>query len=380
MRRIYAVLGTAAAVAAVVVVIGVTSGTAANTPTYLNPNASIPARVNDLLGRMTLKEKVGQMDQAVVGLLRDSTNPANGVCNGDNTSQLQTNCLQSVLITDATGSVLSGATDNPPGNTGTDWANLYNTIQHYAIDHSRLHIPIIYGVDAVHGFGHPTAATLFPQSIGMGATWDTALARQAGQATRDQVCSVGTNWVFAPVQDVARDNRWGRYYETWGEEPALTAAMGGANIRGMQTGTCPTDPGLRVAATVKHFAAYSSSINGHDRVEAQIPIRYLQDLFLPSYAGGINAGADTVMVNSGSINGIPATASHFLLTTELRAADGLHGRSYQRLQRRLRPADDVPHRSRSRGRGGRRGQRRCGHGDERDFIHPIRRRADRGRP
>ena len=291
----------------------------------MDPSASIPARVHDLLGRMTLKEKVGQMDQAVVGLLRDKTNPANGVCNGDNTSQPQPNCLQTVLITDATGSVLSGGTDNPPGNTGTDWANLYNKIQHYAIDHSRLHIPIIYGVDAVHGFGHPTAATLFPQSIGMGATWDTQLARQAGQATRDQICSVGTVWDFAPVQDVARDNRWGRTYETWGEEPALSGAMGGANIRGMQSGTCPSDRGLQVASTVKHFAAYSESINGHDRVEAQIPIRYLQDLFLPSYAGGINAGADTVMVNSGSINGIPATASHFLLTTELRQRLGFTG-------------------------------------------------------
>src|ERR1700759_208418 len=321
----YAVLGAAAAVAAVVGVIGVPSGAAAPRVAYMDRSASVPARVHDLLGRMTLKEKVGQMDQAVVGFIRDKTNPSNVFCNGDNTTQPQTNCLQNVLINDATGSVLLGGTDNPPGNTGTDWANLYNTIQHYAIDHSRLHIPIVYGVDAVHGFGHPTAATLFPQSIGMGATWDTQLARKAGRATRDQVCSVGTVWDFAPVQDVARDNRWGRFYETWGEEPALSGAMGGANIRGMQSGTCPTDPGLRVSSTVKHFAAYSESINGHDRVEAQIPIRYLQDLFLPSYAGGINAGADTVMVNSGSINGIPATASHFLLTTELRQRLGFTG-------------------------------------------------------
>ena len=166
---------------------------------------------------------------------------------------------------------------------------------------------------------------MFPQSIGMGATWDTQLARQAGQATRDQVCSAGTVWDFAPVQDPARDNRWGRYYETWGEEPALSGAIGGANIKGLQSGTCPTEPGLRVASTVKHFAGYSESINGHDRVEEQIPIRYLQDLFLPSYAEGINAGADTVMVNSGSINGIPATASHFLLTTELRQRLGFKG-------------------------------------------------------
>ena len=136
---------------------------------------------------------------------------------------------------------------------------------------------------------------------------------------------MGTVWDFAPVQDVARDNRWGRYYETWGEEPALSGAIGAANIRGMQSGTCPTDAGLQVAATVKHFAAYSQSINGHDRVEEQIPIRYLQDLFLPSYGAGISAGADTVMVNSGSINGIPATASHFLLTTELRDRLGFTG-------------------------------------------------------
>ena len=104
MRRMYAVLGAAAAVAAVVGVIGVTSGAAAPRVAYMDRSASVPARVHDLLGRMTLKEKVGQMDQAVVGFLRDKTNPANGVCNGDNTSTLQTNCLQSVLINDATSS------------------------------------------------------------------------------------------------------------------------------------------------------------------------------------------------------------------------------------------------------------------------------------
>lgn len=320
MRRVYAVLGAAAVVAATMAVIGVTSGTARSPVTYLTPNAPVQARVNDLLRRMTLREKVGQMDQIVVEVLRGPSNPADGNCPSTSTNddQLQTNCLHKVLTENDTGSILSGGTDNPPGNTGTAWAQQYNTIQHYAIDHSRLHIPVIYGVDAVHGFGHPYQATLFPQSIGMGATWDTQLAQAAGQATRDQTCSVGALWDFAPVQDVARDNRWGRYYETWGEEPALTGALGAANITGMQSGTCPTQHGMQVAATVKHFAGYSESINGHDRVEAQLPIRYLQDELLPSYAAGLDAGADTVMVDSGSINGIPATASHFLLTTELR--------------------------------------------------------------
>jgi beta-glucosidase len=320
-RSILAVLLAATALIAVVV----TSGSARITETYLNSGAPVQARVSDLLRQMTLQEKVGQMDQIVVGKLRGPSAPPNGDCNGGNTDQLQPICLQKVLISDKTGSILSGGTDNPPDNTGKGWADLYNTVQRYAIEHSRLRIPIIYGVDAVHGFGHPTQATLFPQSIGMGATWDTTLAQAAGAATRDQVCSTGTVWDFAPVQDPARDNRWGRYYETWAEEPALSAALGGANISGMQSGTCPSDPGLSVASTVKHFAGYSQSINGHDRAEEQLPIRYLQDFFLPSYAGGIDAGADTVMVNSGSINGIPATASHFLLTTELRQRLGFQG-------------------------------------------------------
>jgi beta-glucosidase len=323
VRRIHAVLGVSL-VAAVSVAVGVSSGTASPTVTYMNAHASVSARVNDLLRRMTLKEKVGQMDQIVVEVLRGPGAPANGNCPSSSTNDdpLQPACLQTVLINNDTGSILSGGTDNPANNTGAGWAQQYNTIQHYAIGHSRLHIPIIYGVDAVHGFGHPYQATLFPQSIGMGATWDTTLARAAGAATHQQLCATGSLWDFAPVQDLARDNRWGRYYETWAEEPALSAAIGGANVKGLQA-ACPG--GTHVAATVKHFAGYSESINGHDRVQAELPLRYLQDTFLPSYAGGIDAGADTVMVDSGSINGIPATASHFLLTTELRDRLGFKG-------------------------------------------------------
>jgi beta-glucosidase len=320
MRRILLVVGLL--VALVGVTLGITAGAAPGSgpPRYLDARASINDRVNDLLHRMTLAEKVGQMDQILIGRLRDAANPANGECNGN--AQLQTNCLQRVLIDYHTGSILSGGTDNPPDNTGRGWAEQYNTIQHYAIEHSRLHIPIIYGVDAVHGFGHPFEATLFPQSIGMGATWDTQLAKAAGDATRQQLVATGGNWDFAPVQDVARDNRWGRYYETWAEAPQLAAALGAANIEGMQGAGRNS---LQVAATVKHFAGYSQSINGHDRVEAQLPIRYLQDVMLPSYAGGIDAGAATVMADSGSINNIPATASHFLLTEELRHRLGFKG-------------------------------------------------------
>jgi beta-glucosidase len=300
---------------------------AAARPAYLDARQPIQARVSDLLGRMTLPEKIGQMVQIEVTQVTDNSN--------DCTSQGGFNlpnpvCEQKIFIDNNVGSILAGGTDIPIdttgqggiGNTGKDWANEYNTMQSFAIRHSRLHIPVIFGVDAVHGFGHPWQAPLFPQSIGMGATWDPSAAKAGGEVTANALRATGWNWDFAPVQDLSRDNRWGRTYETWAEEPALAAAMGAANVSGLQSGGGGS---LGVTATVKHFAGYSESINGHDRVQADLPIRYLQDTFLPSYAGAISAGAGTVMVDSGSVNGIPATASHYLLTTLLRDRLGFKG-------------------------------------------------------
>ena len=319
---IFATLVTAAALA--VGAVSANATPALDRALYTDRNAPIAARAESLLRQMTLAEKIGQMDQIVVGQLRDATNPANGACgnpNGNN-DPLQTNCLDNVLIKNFTGSILAGGTDNPASNTGQGWADWYNTIQHYAVDHSRLHIPVIFGVDAVHGFGHPFEAPLFPQSIGLGATWDPAMAQAGGAVTATGLRATGWTWDFAPVQDLYRDNRWGRAYETWAEQPALSAAMGGAFVRGLQ-GSDSASP--VAAATVKHFAGYSESINGHDRVEAQLPVRYLQDVFLPSYAGAIDANAATVMVDSGSINNVPATASKYLLTTILRDRMGFKG-------------------------------------------------------
>ncbi len=296
---------------------------------WLDSHQPISARVNALLGAMTLPEKVGQMDQQLVPTV---TAPGGGAACGSAGFNLPSaTCMKTVLIDQHVGSLLAGGTDNPidttggggTGNTGFDWANEYNQIQKYAIENSRLHLPLIFGVDAVHGFGHPWQAPLFPQSIGMGATWDPAAAQTGGAATADALRATGWNWDFAPVQDLSRDNRWGRTYETWAEEPVLSAAMGAANVRGMQA------PGsgnsLGVTATVKHFAGYSQAVNGHDRNEALLPLNYLQSMILPSYAGGIDAGAGTVMVNSGSVNGVPATGSHYLLTDILRKQMGFKG-------------------------------------------------------
>jgi beta-glucosidase len=296
-------------------------------PGYLDSSLSAQARVNDLLGRMTLPEKIGQMVQIEATQVTDTTS----ACTSQGGFNLPNpTCEQKIFVDNNVGSILAGGTDIPidttgtggTGNTGLDWATEYNTMQAYAIQHSRLHIPVIFGVDAVHGFGHPYQAPLFPQSIGMGATWDPSAAQAGGAVTANALRATGWNWDFAPVQDIARDNRWGRFYETWSEEPTLAAALGAANVRGLQSGG---GNGLKVTATVKHFSGYSGSINGHDRVQADVPIRELQDLYLPSDAGAINANAGTVMVDSGSVNGIPATASHYLLTTELRDRMGFKG-------------------------------------------------------
>src|SRR5215468_2084509 len=206
---------------------------------WLDTGKPIQARVNSLLGAMSLPEKVGQMDQQLVD---DVTGPS-GACGSQGFALPNPTCMKTVLVDNSTGSLLAGGTDNPPdttgqggtGNTGYDWANEYNLIQKYAIQNSRLHVPVIFGVDAVHGFGHPWQAPLYPQSIGMGATWDPSAAEAGGAATANALRATGWNWTFAPVQDLSRDNRWGRTYETWAEEPVLSAAMGAANIEGLQS-------------------------------------------------------------------------------------------------------------------------------------------------
>ena len=174
MRRILPRVWVAVIAVAVAILSVTAAAPAGGSPRYLDQKASIHNRVNDLLHRMTLEEKVGQMDQQLVDNL---TGPSNN-CGSQGWAQLNQSCMKTWLVDNNVGSLLAGGTDNPPdttgqggtGNTGYDWANEYNMIQKYAIENSRLHIPLIFGVDAVHGFGHPWQAPLFPQSIGMGAT------------------------------------------------------------------------------------------------------------------------------------------------------------------------------------------------------------------
>jgi beta-glucosidase len=278
---------------------------------YQDPSLPVDQRVADLLGRMSLKEKVGQMGQINVEVLQGSPDTPwdRGPLNPD--------LMNDVLNVNQIGSILSGGGAWPPlGDDGKAWAEEINAIQKFALDHSRLGIPIIYGADAVHGHNNLVDATMVPHQIGLGATFDPALATRLGQSTARAVRATGVVWDFAPVFDTERDLRWGRSYEPFSEDPLLNGVLGSATVRGLQ-GTDLASPGS-VAATAKHFVGYSAPDSGFDRTNATIDDNELQSIHLPSFAQGIDAGVATVMVNSGSVNGEPVHASHHLLTDVLR--------------------------------------------------------------
>ncbi|WP_225850575.1 glycoside hydrolase family 3 N-terminal domain-containing protein [Streptomyces sp. HPF1205] len=302
-----------AVAAACVAAVAAVPAQAGDNPTYTNPNAPLDLRVHDLLKRMTLAEKIGQMDQISVVRMQGDCQWSGG--------DFTPSCMKTVLEDNAAGSILSGGGAGPAVNTPANWATMVNTVQKYAVEHSRLHIPVLYGVDAVHGHNNVLGATIFPQEIGLGATWDPAVAGDVGASAARAVAATGIDWNFAPVADPSRDQRWGRYYETYGEDPLLAGTLAASAVKGIQH----AGGAKNVAATVKHFAGYSEPSNGHDRVPADVSMRYLQDTLLPSYKAAVRAGADTVMVNSGAVNGIPATASHYLLTDVLRRQWGFQG-------------------------------------------------------
>ena len=200
-------------------------------PPYLDPRQPIGRRVEDLLGRMTIEEKVGQMTQA-----------ERGAITGDPT----------VIATLGLGSVLSGGGSTPTPNTPAAWVDMVNGFQSQALS-TRLGIPIIYGVDAVHGHGNVYGATVFPHNIGLGATRDPALVREIGEATAAEVRATGIPWNFSPCVCVARDERWGRTYESFGEDPALVSRMA-TIIYGLQGGRRAPIAADHVLATAKHYA------------------------------------------------------------------------------------------------------------------------------
>ena len=291
---------------------------------YKNPQLPVHARVDDLLERMTLEEKIGQMGQINSWVLLGSPDTP-----WDWPADFNLSIVDDVFGTDKIGSVLSGGGAWPPPpqftNDGRGWAEFTNQIQEYALDPSRnrLGIPVIFGVDAVHGHNNLSTAINVPHQIGLGATFDPDLVRRLGGSTAQAVRATGAHWNFAPVLDTQRDARWGRSYEPFSEDPLVNGILGAAFIRGSE-GRDLSHPGS-VAATAKHFTGYSAPDSGHDRTDATIPEAELQDLHVPPFEQAVDAGVATVMINSGSVNGEPAHSSSNLLTDILRDQLGFEG-------------------------------------------------------
>ncbi|MFF1815958.1 glycoside hydrolase family 3 N-terminal domain-containing protein [Kribbella sp. NPDC058245] len=265
---------------------------------YLNPKLPVQKRVDDLLSRMTLAEKIGQMTQAERNALKS----------------------RSDISTYALGSLLSGGGSVPSPNTPASWAAMIDTFQRSA-QATRLQIPLIYGVDAVHGHNNVVGATILPHNIGLGATRDPDLARRTGEVTATEVRATGIPWDFAPCLCVVRDDRWGRAYEGFGEDPALVNSMATV-ITGMQgkADGSQLKNKDRVLASAKHYAGdggttYGSSTTGGYKLDqgiTQVTREELERLHLSQFQTAVDLGVGTVMpsFSSVSIDGAPPVKMH----------------------------------------------------------------------
>ena len=276
-------------------------------PLYLDPQQPIEARVEDLLARMTLAEKIGQMTQIEKG----SINPQ--------------------AVTEyAIGSILSGGGGYPTPNTPAAWAEMVNRYKAAALN-TRLGIPLIYGVDAVHGHNNVKGAVIFPHNIGLGATRNADLVRRIGAATALEVAATSIDWNFAPVVAVPQDIRWGRTYEAYSEDTALVTALATAYLEGLQ-GASLADP-RTILATPKHFVGdggttWASSTTENyqlDQGVTDVDEATLRALHLPPYLDAIEAGAQSIMVSFSSWGGMKMHAQHYLITEVLKGELGFTG-------------------------------------------------------
>ena len=280
--------------------------------------ANVEQKVDSLLREMTLEEKVGQMTQLTLSTVSKEAHQDNPAAIRDH--ELDPEKLRAVVVEHHVGSILNVAGQ---AFSVEHWAEVMRQVQRTATEETRLGIPVLYGIDAVHGANYTREAVLFPQNQGLAATWNPALAQETAKITARDVRASGIPWNFAPVLDIGREPRWPRLYETLGEDTHLATVMGLGLLRGYQ-GTDVSDP-ARVAGTLKHFVGYSAPENGLDRTPAQIPEIELREQHLTPFRAAIEAGAKSIMINSGEVNGVPAHASAHLLQDVLRDELGFEG-------------------------------------------------------
>lgn len=289
---------------------------AQNQAPYKNPKLSVEERTKDLLARMTLEEKIGQMTQ----IATTEINSVDAKSSKEERFQpyLSAKKADSLIRKHHIGSFLA-AFAVPPAQ----WYNFSNELQQVNMKASRLGIPIIYGNDHVHGANYVTGATIFPQPYNISNTFQPKYAAEMGRITAIETADLGQHWNFAPILDIGRNPYWPRQYETFGEDPLVVTRMGVEYIKALQTAEYSKP--YKIAATAKHFLGYSDPKSGWDRMPSIIPDQELREVFLPPFKAAIEAGVKTFMVNSGELNGVPVHASRKILTDLLRKELGFRG-------------------------------------------------------
>ena len=258
--------------------------------------------IKALLRKLTLAEKVGQMTQVTSHLyLKD-----------DSSDQLDPKKLAKAVVDKKVGSILNVKTH---AFSLEKWDEIMSAIQENVLK-TKNKIPVLYGIDSIHGATYVQGATLFPHNIGMAATRNNELVAEAAKITAIETRAAGIPWNFDPVFDVGRTPAWARVEETFGEDPHLCAQMGGTIVTAYQGNDLRKSD--TVAACMKHFLGYSSPDSGHDRTPTNMSDNQLREIFLPPFQEAVNRGVATVMINSGEVNGVPVHGSYHLLTTILR--------------------------------------------------------------
>ena len=270
----------------------------------------------ELLSGMTLREKVGQMTQLTIERVSKRTAPFELTA----PQEFDEADLREAIVERGVGSILNvGLHAHPPAW----WQTAIEKIQQLATEDSRLKIPVLYGIDSIHGANYVHGATLFPQPLGLAASFDLPLAEELAAVAAYETRAAGIPWNFSPAMDVGRNPLWPRLWESFGEDVTVNALFAAATVRGYQ-GEDMSHP-ERVASCAKHFIGYGAPRTGKDRTPAHLSMRELRENYLPAFWAALEAGAPSVMVNSGTVDGVPVHADKSLLTDLLRDELGFEG-------------------------------------------------------
>jgi beta-glucosidase len=277
------------------------------------------AKIEALLGKMTLEEKVGQMAQITL----DVIGTGKSRFESDEPFTLDKAAMDKALIQYHVGSVLN--TSNNRARTPQVWYKIISEIQDVAIKKGKNKIPVIYGVDEVHGATYTAGATMFPQQIGQAATFNRSLVKNGASITAYETRASSIPWNFAPILDLGADPRFPRQWESFGEDPYVVTELGKAAVKGYEGDDNNVANPYKVATSLKHFLGYQTPTTGKDRTPSFISDQALREYHLPQFKAAVEAGAHTVMINSGIINGIPVHSNYNIVTKLLKEELGFKG-------------------------------------------------------